>query len=63
MYASREVLVSAGTINSAKLLMLSGIGPADHLTSLGIKVGVFIDMGVLFEHPVPTDLTFSYYPG
>ena len=39
--------------------MLSGIGPADHLTSLGIKVGGFIEMGVLFEHPVLTYLTFS----
>src|SRR5690606_11357355 len=30
-YAGREVLVGAGTYNTAKLLMLSGLGPADHL--------------------------------
>ncbi|NLS00594.1 FAD-binding protein [Rhizobium sp. P38BS-XIX] len=36
--ALREVLVAAGTYNSAKLMMLSGIGPADHLRAHGIDV-------------------------
>ncbi|MGO4199678.1 GMC family oxidoreductase [Rhizobium sp. YAF28] len=36
--AEREVLVASGTYNSAKLLMLSGIGPADHLREHGIAV-------------------------
>lgn len=36
--AEREVLVAAGTYNSAKLMLLSGIGPADHLRQHGIAV-------------------------
>ncbi|ARM14239.1 MULTISPECIES: GMC family oxidoreductase [Rhizobium] len=36
--AGREVLIAAGTYNSAKLMMLSGIGPADHLREHGIAV-------------------------
>ncbi len=34
--ASREVILSSGAIGSPRLLQLSGIGPADELSSLGI---------------------------
>ncbi|NLS04582.1 alanine-phosphoribitol ligase [Rhizobium sp. P32RR-XVIII] len=36
--AEREVLVSSGAIGSPKLLLQSGIGPADHLRATGVAV-------------------------
>ncbi|MFC5566549.1 choline dehydrogenase [Rubellimicrobium aerolatum] len=36
--ARREVILTASSINSPKLLLLSGIGPGDHLRGMGIPV-------------------------
>lgn len=38
VWAGREVIVSSGAIGSPRLLMLSGIGPADHLRAVGVDV-------------------------
>jgi choline dehydrogenase len=38
--AAREVLLCGGAVNSPQLLMLSGIGPAQHLHELGVPVVV-----------------------
>ncbi len=52
--AEAEVILSGGAVNSPQLLMLSGIGPADHLREHGI--GVVADSpGVganLSDHPI-----------
>jgi 4-pyridoxate dehydrogenase len=37
-YAAREVILSGGVINTPQLLMLSGVGDADELRSIGIEV-------------------------
>ena len=36
----KDVILCAGALHSPKLLMLSGIGPADHLRKIGITVAV-----------------------
>lgn len=36
--AKKEIILSAGSVNSPQILMLSGVGPADHLNSFGIPV-------------------------
>jgi choline dehydrogenase len=51
--ANREILVAGGVYGSPQLLMLSGVGPAEHLAGIGIKPLVDLP-GVgrnLVEHP------------
>jgi choline dehydrogenase len=72
--ADAEVLLSGGAINSPQLLMLSGIGPAEHLRQHGIDVAVGLP-GVgenLHDHPAAgivwstrgtTDIADSATPG
>ncbi|CAG9104742.1 unnamed protein product [Plutella xylostella] len=45
IYANKEVIVSAGSINTPQLLMLSGIGPKKHLQQIGIEVKADLPVG------------------
>jgi choline dehydrogenase len=56
--AEGEVIVAGGAVNSPQLLMLSGIGPADHLREHGLPVVADLP-GVganLSDHPVAAAL-------
>ncbi|HEU4518870.1 MAG TPA: GMC family oxidoreductase [Microvirga sp.] len=53
VYANNEVILAAGALVTPQLLMLSGIGPADHLRSHGIACAVDLP-GIgenLVDHP------------
>jgi choline dehydrogenase len=57
--AAAEVIVSGGTIGSAQLLMLSGIGRADDLSKLGIRVNA--DLHGVGQNLHDHLLTFAIY--
>ncbi|PSN57811.1 hypothetical protein C0J52_04364 [Blattella germanica] len=56
----KEVIVSAGTINSPQILMLSGIGPQEHLNEIGISVIQDLKVGEnLVDHSMFIGSVFS----
>ncbi|CAG4992282.1 unnamed protein product [Colias eurytheme] len=74
--ARREVIVSAGSFNSARLLMLSGVGPRDQLEPLGIPIKSELPVGYHLQdhvisvisikteesHAPPPDLNINKLP-
>jgi choline dehydrogenase len=38
IYANKEIILSGGSINSPQLLMVSGVGPGEHLKENNIDV-------------------------
>lgn len=63
--AGAEVILSAGSVNTPKLLLLSGVGPADELQALGIapvhhspavgrNLQDHVDVGFVYRSTVPT---------
>lgn len=59
--ATKEVVLSAGSVNSPQLLMLSGVGPAEHLHQLGIPVHANLRVGDNLQ--VRNGLVFIHLPG
>lgn len=58
--ANKEVILSAGPIESPHLLMLSGIGPEKHLKSFGIPVIQNLKVGeTLYDHISFPGLSFT----
>ncbi|KAJ8950869.1 hypothetical protein NQ318_011165, partial [Aromia moschata] len=58
--AKKEVIVCQGAIGSPQVLMVSGIGPKDHLEELGISVVQDLEVGSeLSDHLQIYGLTFS----
>lgn len=47
VFADKEVILSGGAINSPQLLMLSGVGDANHLQELGIPVVQHLPGGLI----------------
>jgi choline dehydrogenase len=65
-----QIILAAGTYGSPAILLRSGVGPADHLTELGVSVAHDSPVGrTLIDHPLywmecatPTTDTLPEFP-
>ena len=57
--AEREVILCGGAFNSPQLLMLSGIGPADHLRAVGIEPRIDLPVGKNLQDHLAVLIMFS----
>ncbi|XP_012159611.1 glucose dehydrogenase [FAD, quinone]-like [Ceratitis capitata] len=57
----RELVLSAGTIDSAKLLLLSGVGPQSHLDSMKIPLVHDLPVGNNLQDHLMTNMFFTLH--
>ncbi|GJQ78170.1 hypothetical protein Trydic_g2501 [Trypoxylus dichotomus] len=59
VYATKEIILSAGAINSPHILLLSGIGPREELSKVGIELIQDLPVGQkMYDHPAFFGLGF-----
>lgn len=59
-FARKEIVLCAGAVDTPKLLLLSGIGPADHLHSLDVPVKVDLPgVGSNLQDHIETPVTWE----
>nr|CAD7577085.1 unnamed protein product [Timema californicum] len=57
--ATKEVILSAGSLNTPQVLMLSGVGPREHLEELGIPVIADLRVGYnLHDHTYSSGVVY-----
>jgi len=62
-HATREVILCGGAFNTPQVLMLSGIGPADHLRSVGIEPLVDLPVGKNLQDHIAVLMMYSRTDG
>jgi 4-pyridoxate dehydrogenase len=58
-FADGEVILAGGSINSPQILMLSGIGPGDHLKDIGIETIIDLPVGKNLQDHLATSIAWS----